>query len=655
MTRNDPLAGEPGAARRAGASASTLVLLLAGLLAAGQAPAGGRQPLELLKAAAAAVCEGPESAEDNVALAMGGGILLNTEPLMARGLRIGERALFMLKDGARVSVERFAPGERLRRLSLVYYAGERERRRAEWMIMTDPGCRPLRGWRLIYDGPGGPLAIERTDASLEQMEVREPLNPPVPEGYPPAPGVPIALVDSGVNYLLESIRRVLARDAGGEILGYDYWDEDERPFDTHPARSPFFPQRHGTQTAGVIIAEAPVARLVPYRYPRPDMRRMKALVEDAAANGVVIVNLSLGSDDRESWTAFAEAARRHPDMLFIASAGNDGRDIDGESVYPAALKLGNLITATSASENGLPAEGSNWGADSVDVLVPAEALVTLDFYGRPRLVSGSSYAAARVTALAACLLAANPNWRAPELKAAILSRVKPSVNDIMRFVGKGYLDDPTRTQRGACPPEPDGVTILSETRLGKDTLYAGAGYPAGVDLTLSASLVVLEDTAWSLPLIESMAGEAAQIFAQCGVALSELNLYRVRAPRRLHYFSDRHAVRLVQSLEIPRPAVYFVRDTLQRIAFDAEAIGRSGGRNQPALIDTAWMTEAVGHSAIALAHELFHVLADSGSHSDDPANLMYPETLGSNTRLNDGQCMRLKRIGTAFGNLRPIP
>ncbi len=630
---------------------------LAVVLAAGPALSAGtgeHAVISRLQAAASAVCDSAGPDDVRVALALGGAILLERAPLMLRGQDAGTRHRYMLKDGSRVTLEEFAPGKKLQRLTLVYHADDEGERRAEWMVIANGECRPLTGRRLVYDGPGAPIAIERTDATLTTVEAREHLNPSVPLDAPAGNGVPVALVDSGVNYLLDHIRRRLARDESGGILGYDYWDLDPRPFDSHPARSPFFPQRHGTQTAGVILSDAPVASLVPYRYPRPDMRRMGELVEHAAARGVRIVNLSLGGRNADEWGAFAEAARRHPEMLFIASAGNDGRDIDDEGVYPAALGLPNLITVTSASSNGLPAQGSNWGARSVDLLVPAEELVSIDFYGRPRLVSGSSYASARVSALAACLLAAHPEWRAPELKAAIFARVKPSVNDVMRFVSRGFLEEPTLSERGACPGEPGDVTVLSEKSVERKALYPDSGYPKGVEQTLSVSLVVLDNTAWSEPLLKSMAADAARVLAQCGLGLSDVRLFRVKAPRRLSYFNDWHANALVSKLEIPRPAVFFVRDTLQQIAFDAEAIGHSNSRSRPSLVDTVWMTEAVGHSGIALAHELYHVLADTGTHSDDPENLMYAETLGVNTRLSEGQCMQMKRIGTAFGHLKPL-
>ncbi|MBI4205814.1 MAG: hypothetical protein HY527_12380, partial [Betaproteobacteria bacterium] len=247
-----------------------------------------------LKAAATATCT--DSGGDGAAIssALGGAIQLDIEPMKIQGRDVGTRTGYELSDGARIIVERFAPGGGLRRVVIIYHAPAERAHRPEWMVFADSECRIVAGRRLVYEGPGAPVFIEGTDASLTRVEVREPLNPPVPEGGT-GEGVLVALVDSGVNYLLDAVRRRMARGADGGLLGFDYWDMDPRPFDSNPARSPFLPQRHGTQTAGVLIAEAPSSRLVVYRYPRPDMRRMAALVEDAAAKGVVIVNLSLGS------------------------------------------------------------------------------------------------------------------------------------------------------------------------------------------------------------------------------------------------------------------------------------------------------------------------------------------------------------------------
>ena len=81
-------------------------------------------------------------------------------------------------------------------------------------------------------------------------------------------------------------------------------------------------------------------------------------------------------------------------------------------------------------------------------MVPAQDLSVIGFDGVAERVSGSSYAAARVTALAACLLAANPEWDVQRLKMEILTLAIPSTGS--HQVMHGFIADPTLTDRGAC-------------------------------------------------------------------------------------------------------------------------------------------------------------------------------------------------------------
>lgn len=298
------------------------------------------------------------------------------------------------------------------------------------------------------------MAIEHLDRSLTPTGTRKPLNPPVPGDTKPG-GVAVALVDLGVNYPLPEVRERLVRDAEGRILGYDYWDRDHRPFDTYPIRSPFFPQRHGTGTTSILLREAPQARLVPYRYPRPDMRRMADLIADAAGHGVRVVNIAIGSRDRDDWRAFAETART-PGCCSSSSAGNDGRNVGEAPVYPAALSLEIAILVASSLPNGSLARASNWGPESVDLLVPAERLHALDFNGREMAVSGSSYAALHIAALASRLLAADPadpERNAAALRAAILERILPPFAGDAHRVSAGYMLRPEIAE--ALPPIAD--------------------------------------------------------------------------------------------------------------------------------------------------------------------------------------------------------
>ena len=282
--------------------------------------------------------------------------------------------------------------------------------------------------------------LDQLEGDLETLKWTETLQAPWPAGVDPG-GVRVALVDSGLAYDLPPFRGRLARDGGGKPLGYDYWDLDPWPYDGDVSRGPFLPIRHGTAVASILAREAPDAALVPFRYPRPDMSRMADLVARAVEAGVRILAMPLGSRKAEDWHAF-ERALRGRDILAVVSAGNDGRDIDGEPVYPAALTLENIVTVTSADAFGRLASGSNWGAESVDVMLPAENLEIVDFRGASGRASGSSYAVPRLAALAARILARHPELGATGLKARILARATPSPFEREGVVSAGWIPDP---------------------------------------------------------------------------------------------------------------------------------------------------------------------------------------------------------------------
>jgi hypothetical protein len=356
----------------------------------------------------------------------------------------GRRWTYPVADG-RLILDWLSPRGQLPHIRVQYDGVQGSR--PELLAIVDHRCTLRAARRLIYDPDGVAAWLEELDDELQPNGHREPLNPPVPAHADPG-GLPVAIIDTGVNYLLPEINRRLARDASGALLGYDFWDLDERPFDVHPRRSAFYPDRHGTAIASIVLAEAPVVRLLPYRYPRPDMSRLAILIDHAASHGARIVNLSLTSFQREEWAAFEQAVMRHPDILFVVAAGNDDRDIDRRPVYPAALTFDNLITVTAARGDGRLAPGVNWGPRTVDLMVEAHGFLALGFDGNLAPVSGSSYATARVSALAACLLAARPESSVAMLRAQIFALARAPA--AAGYVARGFIADPGAGNNGAC-------------------------------------------------------------------------------------------------------------------------------------------------------------------------------------------------------------
>lgn len=171
-------------------------------------------------------------------------------------------------------------------------------------------------------------------------------------------------------------------------------------------------------------------------------------------------------------------------------------------------------------------------------------------------------------------------------------------------------------------------------------------------VTLPLAVVMIDGSGWTRERADGTLREAGTILAQCGVALERAELLVLQVPPDLMDFSTPAARELARAHPVARPAVYLVRDTRSRPAFDAEAIGRGNSRTRPEIADTVWMTAATRDPGIALAHELAHVLMDSGEHSEEAGNLMREETSARSTSLSAQQCARLRDTGKANGLLK---
>lgn len=509
------------------------------------------------------------------------------------------------------------------------------------LIALASDCGQQAARLLEYSPEGQALYIVTLDADLQPVGEPDWLNPPLefierPTPSPLAP-VRVGMLDSGVNYRLPEINRRLARDAEGRLVGYDFWEMDDLPYDSHPVNSGFFVQRHGTRSASLLLREAPGIELVPYRYPRPDMSRMEALVRHASEHDVAILGMPLGSNRAEDWASFARAARAHPQILFIASAGNDGRDIDFEPVFPAALDLDNLLVVSSADDYVQPAEGVNWGRQSVDYLLPAERRPALDYSGNEARVSGSSYAVSRLVALAARLKTAHREWTAAQIIAELQRRYGAGRPDVSDWVARGYIADPLA-----------GAAIVKADL---------PGFAPQVPQTATAFQLSLEvlrlDARWSAPRISASLEQAYAILAQCDIGPGTLAAFTVDAEDYLFDLTTGSARSLLEAVDARRPVVVFARDTRMQEAYLGEAFGRGNTQRRPWLADSVWLMHGVDDAGIALAHELYHVLANNGAHVEGEANLMQAYTRPDSTALSARQCRAAQIVGQANGLLMP--
>ena len=399
----------------------------------------GQDIFDRINGAIAATCAHPNDTLKQMAAHLGSGAApVYHQVLRRRAVVAGWQRAFTLKTYGLLEVTRIQPTDASGQITAEFSLALGERLLPTLSVLATIDCRVLEGRRLAYDGNGQLESLIVLDADLATIGPGAKLNPEFPPavaGDSASEAIRVAIVDTGINYQLPIFARALARNRHGQPLGYDYWDLDPFPFDSDPRRSPFYPMHQGTRTASVIVNEAPAAKIVPYRFPYPDVSLMADLVRDADDAGARIVAIAFSGGEGE-WDAFIEAAESRPNMLIIAAAGPGGANLDVTAEPPATLTLPNIIIVTAADRRGRILEGANFGPRSVHLAMVADDVAVVDFSGRPGRAAGTGIAAARLAALAARLLARNPTWTMKELRRELF------------ILGRTVAGEPARTRHG---------------------------------------------------------------------------------------------------------------------------------------------------------------------------------------------------------------
>ena len=172
--------------------------------------------------------------------------------------------------------------------------------------------------------------------------------------------------------------------------------------------------------------------------------------------------------------------------------------------------------------------------------------------------------------------------------------------------------------------------------------------------TFALHVYAFAGTSWRAEDISTAIPRAAELLVQCAIAVERVEMSVLETPRRFRYYYTPDSRALLRHLSTPRPALFFVEDARNDPAYDAEAIGLANSARRPELANTVWIAHGARDLPHAIAHELVHVLADSGEHSGEPDNLMRDETAPNNTRLTPAQCARARSRGEANGLLARI-
>ncbi len=266
-------------------------------------------------------------------------------------------------------------------------------------------------------------------------------DPPVPPGRNSG-GIPVAVIGPGLDYTLPHLAQMLARDGEGEITGYDFIDDDRRPFETSGTAGP------GTRIAEIVTGEGQAATLIAVRAKMDDAITLTKAIKFAAQSPGRIIAIDHGFVTPIDMEMFNSAARHYRENLFIVMAGEGGTDLDpafnarfGEK-YPRAA---NLLVVAACDQKGVLAPKSNWGASSVDVAIDVVShFVVEDGAGLSKDPNLSSIALARVAALAARLLAVEPHIRGAAFKERIVRLAAAMPDQARQNTRAGFIERPQR-------------------------------------------------------------------------------------------------------------------------------------------------------------------------------------------------------------------
>ena len=267
----------------------------------------------------------------------------------------------------------------------------------------------------------------------------------------------VGVLDSGVDYnhpdLVHAIWSNPGEIAGDgidndnngfidDVRGWDFSDDDATPMDQ---------RNHGTHIAGIIAAahnSIGVAGIA------PGVKIMPLRILDQGGNGTVAgaiaaINYATTMRNRgvnirvtnNSWGQYAvshalyDAIEEHEaaGILFVAAAGNLGKNIEVEPFNPAAYNLPNIISVVSTDNRDGLSGFSNYGAWSTDIGAPGTRILSTFPNNSYGLLDGTSTAAPHVVGIAALAFSISP----PDTPYAVIRDAILSGGDpLSALVGK---------------------------------------------------------------------------------------------------------------------------------------------------------------------------------------------------------------------------
>ena len=236
-----------------------------------------------------------------------------------------------------------------------------------------------------------------------------------------------------------------------DVIGFDFVDQDVRNLGDDQLRDPvpFDEQGHGTSVAGVIAATPNNSIGIAGLAHGSRLRALRAFdatgngEEDdiasaivyAALTGVDVVNMSFGDGANSPVVRDAIRFAASMNVVLISSVGNTGTT---SRQYPAGYDDVIAVASTNAEDGRSPFSSTG---SLVALCAPGQAIVTTAVNNRYRSVSGTSFSAPYVAAVAAMMIERFPNISAREIRSTLQER-SVDLGEVGwdRLYGAGRLD-----------------------------------------------------------------------------------------------------------------------------------------------------------------------------------------------------------------------
>lgn len=235
----------------------------------------------------------------------------------------------------------------------------------------------------------------------------------------------VAVIDTGVDYRHPAL-------AANMVQGFNFKDNNSDPMDKTGMQNP----GHGTHCAGVIgatglvdggtVGISPEVSIMPLRFlgedGSGDLESGIKAIDYAIEKGVQVISASWGANVPESTARpLIEAIKRADDkgVIFVAAAGNDGKNNDGTPTYPANSGLPNTITVAASGSSDAKPSWSNYGTATVHLASPGENIISTLPGNKYGDLSGTSMATPLVAGLVAFLKAQDPSLTGAQVRALL--------------------------------------------------------------------------------------------------------------------------------------------------------------------------------------------------------------------------------------------